>query len=230
MWSEIWSLEKEKIVWRTAYDKFAELSFMNHQEQSWIFLFKENQKTSRFFIEEKKQLCNQIKKGQEEAKVKHRKWCKSRIFEKGKFTCLMCMDPMSPSASSNSTSRDSQKFVEPSFTWNAMFFPGYLQGVLLKRLANLRIIAFLQGKGEFFCCINVVVICEICRCLLWWLPSEDDRDLAAVAELSGLAVDGHAAEGGPAEVEVGAAGGAIPAGALIGDDDGGRATGADGGV
>jgi hypothetical protein len=45
-------------------------------------------------------------------------------------TCLSCMDPMSPSPSSNSTSRESQKLVEPSFTWKAMFLPPYLHAVL----------------------------------------------------------------------------------------------------
>lgn len=40
------------------------------------------------------------------------------------------MDPMSPSPSSNSTRSESQKVVEPSFTWKAMFFPPYLHAVL----------------------------------------------------------------------------------------------------
>jgi hypothetical protein len=46
-------------------------------------------------------------------------------------TCLSCMDPMSPSPSSNSMSSESQKGVEPSFTWKAMFFPPYLHAVLV---------------------------------------------------------------------------------------------------
>ncbi|BAS79966.1 Os02g0639550, partial [Oryza sativa Japonica Group] len=46
------------------------------------------------------------------------------------FTCFSCMDPMSPSPSSNSTRSESQKVVEPSFTWKAMFFPPYLHAVL----------------------------------------------------------------------------------------------------
>lgn len=51
------------------------------------------------------------------------------------------------------------------------------------------------------------------------LPPENDRNLAAVAELAAVAGDGHAAEGGAAEVEVSAAVGAVAAGALVGDDD-----------
>lgn len=43
------------------------------------------------------------------------------------------MEPISPSASSNSTRRDSQNGVEPSLTWKAIFLPGYLQGVLKKK-------------------------------------------------------------------------------------------------
>jgi hypothetical protein len=40
------------------------------------------------------------------------------------------MDPMSPSPSSNSTRSESQKLVEPSFTWKAMFLLRYLHAVL----------------------------------------------------------------------------------------------------
>jgi hypothetical protein len=59
---------------------------------------------------------------------------KGGVARKGKdsllVTCFICMDPMSPSPSSNSTSSESQKLVDPSFTRNAMLFPPYLQGVL----------------------------------------------------------------------------------------------------
>jgi hypothetical protein len=46
------------------------------------------------------------------------------------------MDPMSPSPSSNSTRRESQKLVEPSFTWKAMFLPPYLHAVLHACIQN----------------------------------------------------------------------------------------------
>lgn len=63
------------------------------------------------------------------------------------------------------------------------------------------------------------------------IPTVDDRDVAAVAELATLAGDGQATEGGPAEVEVGFAGSAWAAiGALVGDDDRGGAASADGAV
>ena len=45
-------------------------------------------------------------------------------------TCCICIEPMSPSSSSNSTNNDSQKGVDPSLTWKAMFLPRYLHGVL----------------------------------------------------------------------------------------------------
>lgn len=62
------------------------------------------------------------------------------------------------------------------------------------------------------------------------IPAESDGDLAAVAELGGLAGDGHTAESGAAEVKVGAAEGAVAAGALVGNDDGHGTAGADGEV
>ena len=43
---------------------------------------------------------------------------------------------MSPSPSSNSTRRESQKLVEPSFTWKAMFLPPYLHAVLQRNQTN----------------------------------------------------------------------------------------------
>lgn len=52
------------------------------------------------------------------------------------------------------------------------------------------------------------------------IPAIDDGDLATVAELVVVAGNGHAAEGSTAEVEVGAATGAIAAGTLVGDDNG----------
>jgi len=51
------------------------------------------------------------------------------------------------------------------------------------------------------------------------VPAEDDVDLAPVAQLAAGAGHGEAAERGAAEVEVRAAAGADPAGALVGDDD-----------
>lgn len=45
-------------------------------------------------------------------------------------TSRICMVPISPSASSNSTRSDNQNGVEPSLTWKAIFLPGYLHGVL----------------------------------------------------------------------------------------------------
>jgi len=62
----------------------------------------------------------------ETKEVRARVW----LLRKKSVTWRMCMEPMSPSPSSNSTSRDSQKSVDPSFTWNAMFFPLYLHAVL----------------------------------------------------------------------------------------------------
>ena len=59
------------------------------------------------------------------------------------------------------------------------------------------------------------------------VPAEHDGDLASVAKLPGVAGDGQPAERGAAEVEVGAARGAVPAGALVGDDDGHGAARAD---
>lgn len=58
-------------------------------------------------------------------------------------------------------------------------------------------------------------------------PAVEDGDHPAVAKLGAKAGDGHAAEGRPAEVEVGVAVGAVPTGALVGDDDGHRPAGAD---
>jgi hypothetical protein len=61
-------------------------------------------------------------------------------------------------------------------------------------------------------------------------PTEHDVDLAPVAQLDAGAGHGQPAERGAAEIEVCAAAGADPAGALVGDDDGDGATGADAGV
>lgn len=51
------------------------------------------------------------------------------------------------------------------------------------------------------------------------IPAENHRDLASVPELVAVPGHRHAAEGGAAEVEVGAATGAVPARALVGHDD-----------
>lgn len=58
-------------------------------------------------------------------------------------------------------------------------------------------------------------------------PPVGDWDFASVPERAALAVDGHAAEGGPAEVEVDAAAGAVAPGALVGDNNGDGPPGAD---
>jgi hypothetical protein len=59
---------------------------------------------------------------------------------------------------------------------------------------------------------------------------EHDVDLAPVTQLAAGAGHGQQAERGAAEIKVRAAAGADPAGALVGDDDGDGATGADAGV
>lgn len=63
-----------------------------------------------------------------------------------------------------------------------------------------------------------------------WRPAVNNGELATVPELAALAGEGHATEGGAAEVEMGAAVGAVAAGALVGDNDGDRTPRADAAV
>lgn len=51
-----------------------------------------------------------------------------------------------------------------------------------------------------------------------FVPSVNNWDFASVSELPTFAGDGHAAEGGAAQIEVGVAIGTIPTGAFVGHD------------
>jgi hypothetical protein len=65
---------------------------------------------------------------------------------------------------------------------------------------------------------------------MYYSPTEHHVDLAPVAQLTAFAGHGQPSKRGAAEVEVRATAGANPAGALVGDDDGDGAAGADAGV
>ena len=58
------------------------------------------------------------------------------------------------------------------------------------------------------------------------IPAVDNGDLAAVTEMVAITGDGHASKGSAAEVEVGAAGRAVAAGALVRYDNGDGLSGA----